>query len=111
MEAQDISTVAVIGAGTMGSVIAGEFARAGCDVHLVDLDDNLLQRGIKTLRNAQKALIEAQFLSAQQAQDDYIRSVAGTETTADQLKTLSELHDAGKLSDEEFAAQKAKLLG
>jgi ABC-type transport system involved in multi-copper enzyme maturation permease subunit len=50
-------------------------------------------------------------VAAQQAQDSYIRSVAGTETTADQLKTLSELHDAGKLSDEEFAAQKAKLLG
>ena len=29
---------------------------------------------------------------------------------ADQLKTLSELHDAGKLSDEEFAAAKAKLI-
>jgi hypothetical protein len=49
--------------------------------------------------------------AAQQAQDSYIRSVAGTETTADQLKTLSELHDAGKLSDAEFAAEKAKLLG
>ena len=49
--------------------------------------------------------------AAQQAQDSYIKSVAGTETTADQLKTLSDLHDAGKLSDDEFAAQKAKLLG
>lgn len=53
----------------------------------------------------------ASAAAAQQAQDDYIRNVAGTETTADQLKTLSDLHDAGKLSDEEFAAQKAKLLG
>ena len=49
--------------------------------------------------------------AAKQAQDSYIRSVAGTETTADQLKTLAELHDAGKLTDDEFAAQKAKLLG
>jgi hypothetical protein len=49
--------------------------------------------------------------AAQQAQASYIKSVAGTETTADQLKTLSDLHDAGKLSDDEFAAQKAKLLG
>ena len=52
-----------------------------------------------------------QAAAAQQAQNAYIKSVAGTETTADQLKTLSDLHDAGKLSDEEFAAQKAKLLG
>jgi hypothetical protein len=46
----------------------------------------------------------------QQAQNDYIRDAAGTETTADQLNTLSNLHDAGKLTDDEFAAQKAKLL-
>jgi hypothetical protein len=46
----------------------------------------------------------------QQAQNDYIRDAAGTETTADQLNTLSNLHDAGKLTDGEFAAQKAKLL-
>ena len=49
--------------------------------------------------------------AAQQAQNSYIRDVAGTETTADQLKTLSDLHDAGKLTDDEYAAQKAKLLG
>jgi len=50
-------------------------------------------------------------VAAQAAQDSYIKSVAGTETTADQLKTLSDLHDAGKLTDDEYNAQKAKLLG
>jgi hypothetical protein len=30
---------------------------------------------------------------------------------ASQLKTLSDLHDRGKLTDEEFAAEKARLLG
>ena len=49
--------------------------------------------------------------AAQQAQTAYIRDAAGTETTADQLKTLSDLHDAGKLTDDEYNAQKAKLLG
>lgn len=50
-------------------------------------------------------------VAAQAAQDSYIKSVAGTENTADQLKTLSDLHDAGKLTDDEYNAQKAKLLG
>ena len=45
----------------------------------------------------------------QQAQDEYIQSVAGT-STADQLEKLSALHDQGKLTDAEFASQKAKLL-
>ena len=52
-----------------------------------------------------------QAQAAQAAQDSYIKGVAGTENTADQLKTLSDLHDAGKLSDDEYASQKAKLLG
>jgi hypothetical protein len=51
-----------------------------------------------------------QAAAQQQAQNDYIRNAAGTETTAAQLKTLSELHDSGKLTDNEFATQKAKLL-
>jgi hypothetical protein len=32
-------------------------------------------------------------------------------TAADQLETLSKLHDSGKLTDEEFAAEKKKLIG
>lgn len=52
-----------------------------------------------------------QAQAAQDAQNSYIKSVAGTENTADQLKTLSDLHDAGKLTDDEYASQKAKLLG
>lgn len=37
--------------------------------------------------------------------------VAAGESTASQLATLSRLHDEGKLTDEEFRAEKAKLLG
>ena len=46
----------------------------------------------------------------QKAQEEYIQSVAGT-STADQLEKLAALHDQGKLTDAEFASQKAKLLG
>ncbi len=34
-----------------------------------------------------------------------------TESTASQLDRLSRLHDEGKLTDEEFTAEKRKLLG
>jgi len=49
--------------------------------------------------------------AAQKAQNEYIRDVAGNESAADQLTKLAALHDSGKLTDAEFAAQKAKLLG
>jgi hypothetical protein len=53
----------------------------------------------------------AKAAESQAAQDNYIKSVADTGTsTADQLATLSNLHDTGKLTDQEFATQKAKLL-
>ena len=53
-----------------------------------------------------------QATDMQQAQDNYIKSVAGSGgSTADELDKLSKLHDAGKLTDAEFASQKAKLLG
>ncbi len=50
---------------------------------------------------------------AQAAQAEYIKSVAGTGGggTAEELEKLAKLHDSGVLTDEEFAAQKAKLLG
>ena len=62
-----------------------------------------------------KGMAERQVKDAkdmQAAQADYIRSVAGSggASTADQLEKLAALHDAGKLTDDEFASQKAKLL-
>jgi high-affinity K+ transport system ATPase subunit B len=53
-----------------------------------------------------------QAANMQQTQDNYIKSVAGSGGgTADELEKLSKLKNSGVLTDEEFAAQKAKLLG
>jgi hypothetical protein len=46
---------------------------------------------------------------AQEAQDEYIRDVAGS-TQADELAKLASLRDQGVLSADEYQAQKAKLL-
>ncbi len=67
MLAEDIQTAAVIGAGTMGAGIAGEFARAGCEVRLVDRSDDFLEHGMARLRGAQESLVEAGLLSARDA--------------------------------------------
>jgi hypothetical protein len=44
------------------------------------------------------------------ATQSYIRTVAGS-SSADELAKLAELRNSGVLTEEEFAAQKAKLLG
>jgi hypothetical protein len=46
-----------------------------------------------------------------QAIEQTARTYAPTNDTASQIKVLAELHDAGKLTDAEFASEKAKLIG
>ena len=48
-------------------------------------------------------------IEAQEAQDEYIRDVAGS-SQADELAKLASLRDQGVLSEDEYQAQKAKLL-
>jgi hypothetical protein len=47
----------------------------------------------------------------EQAQRAYIQSVASTGSAADEVAKLAQLRDSGALTDAEFQAQKAKLLG
>ena len=47
----------------------------------------------------------------QAAMDSYIRETATPISSADELAKLAQLRDSGVLTDAEFAAQKAKLLG
>ena len=62
-----VSAVTVIGAGTMGAGIAGEFGRAGYDVRLVDRNEEMLSRGMRILRLAQDSLVKAQYISSEKA--------------------------------------------
>ncbi len=57
MSAVDVRTVAVVGAGQMGSGIAHVFAEAGFDVVLHDVAPELVQRGLATIdRNLQRGV-------------------------------------------------------
>ena len=59
-----ISTVAVIGAGTMGSGIAQSFAQAGFTVKLVDVAPGMLERARKTIDTSLTKFVEKGKLSA-----------------------------------------------
>jgi hypothetical protein len=53
----------------------------------------------------------ATAIAVDEAQRNYIRSVAGTQpSVADELSKLAELRDAGVITDGEYENQKAKLL-
>ena len=56
---------------------------------------------------------ERMVQQAQQQDDqfrDYVQDAAGSQSTADQLTKLADLRDRGVITNEEFDAQKAKIL-
>ena len=65
----------------------------------------LLVRGDKMQAHQAEALAKMEA-----AQKEYIRDAAGAVSVADELEKLSGLKDKGVLTEEEFAAQKAKLM-
>jgi hypothetical protein len=50
-------------------------------------------------------------MAREEAARSYIKQAAGGSSAADEIKKLADLKAAGALTDDEFAAQKAKLLG
>lgn len=71
----------------------------GVFIYLISRGDKMAQRSIAAAQDQ-----EAAFRS-------YIQQAAATDGPADQLHKLAALHTAGSLSDAEFEAGKAKILG
>jgi len=67
VNASEVKNVAVIGAGTMGAIIAGEFARVGRSVRLVDVSQEALSRGFEILQGAQRGQVEAGLTTPRRA--------------------------------------------
>mgnify|MGYP000219923780 CR=1 FL=1 len=71
----------------------------GVLVYLIAHGSDMTRRDVETAQAQQAAV------------DSYIRNAAGGVSAADELNKLAELRERGLLSEEEFAAQKAKILG
>ncbi|MFT4923580.1 MAG: enoyl-CoA hydratase/3-hydroxyacyl-CoA dehydrogenase [Haloarculaceae archaeon] len=63
MELQDIDTIAVLGAGTMGHGIAEVAALAGYDVHLRDIEEDIVQDGYEQIEWSLDKLAENDVIS------------------------------------------------
>jgi hypothetical protein len=72
----------------------------GVFVYLIARGKGMAERNVAAMANAQKA------------QAEYIKSVAGSGTSAsEELARLADLKEKGVLSEEEFQSAKAKVLG
>ncbi len=74
---RDIRRVGVIGAGTMGSGIAMNFANAGLEVSLLEVDDEALKRGLKTIEKNYAGGVKRGKMSEAQAAETRAR-ISGT---------------------------------
>ncbi len=72
-----LASIGIVGAGTMGSGIAEKVAQSRMKVVLVDLSENLLQRGLESIR---KSLAEA-VVRKIMTQDDAGRALSAVTTT------------------------------
>lgn len=72
-----INKVAVLGCGLMGSGIAQVCAQAGCQVTVVEVSDELLKKGLDSIRRSLEKLLERGKLDAQ-SRDQALARLAGT---------------------------------
>ena len=70
----------------------------GALIYLIAHGGDMAQRDIETMKQMEAA------------QKEYIRDAAGGVSTADEIEKLAKLKDSGAITDDEFNAQKAKLL-
>jgi len=95
-----ISTVGVIGAGTMGSGIAQSFAQAGFTVRLVDVSAAMLERARGTIEKSLAKFVEKGKLSAADK-----GAVLGRLSTATALSTLADVDYVVEAIVEDAAAK------
>ncbi|HSE97514.1 MAG TPA: 3-hydroxyacyl-CoA dehydrogenase NAD-binding domain-containing protein, partial [Blastocatellia bacterium] len=72
-----IKTIGVIGAGTMGSGIAQVAARAGLDVIMHDVTEELLKRGLSTIDKSLQRDVDKQRLTPEE-KDEIIARIKPT---------------------------------
>ncbi|WP_298498403.1 3-hydroxybutyryl-CoA dehydrogenase [uncultured Algibacter sp.] len=64
-----MKNVAVIGAGTMGNGIAHTFAQSGFNVHLIDVNNDALNKGFKTIATNLDRMVAKEKITEQQKTD------------------------------------------
>ena len=82
MTRMNLGRIGVIGAGTMGNGIAQVCAVAGLQVVMVDVSDEAVQRGVKTLAGSLDRLVKKEKLTAKQKDEALARVQGGTDYTA-----------------------------
>jgi 3-hydroxybutyryl-CoA dehydrogenase len=95
------NTVAVIGAGTMGNGIAQVFAASGFDVTMVDVKQELLDKGVATITGSLDRLLKKEKISA-----DDKSGILSRISTATEIPVRGEFFLAVEAATEDFGLKR-----
>ena len=83
-----MKNIAVIGAGTMGNGIAHTFAQFNYNVHVIDISEESLERGMKTIVKNLDRMVAKEKISE-----------ADKKKTLQQIKTFTSIKEGAKIAD------------
>jgi 3-hydroxybutyryl-CoA dehydrogenase len=104
-----IEKVQVVGAGQMGSGIAQVAAQAGLAVHLADVDEAALRKGLETIEKNLSRSVEKERISQQQMDEALARIATGTDYATDADLAIEAVVETFEVKAEVFRALDERL--
>ncbi|HEX2109611.1 MAG TPA: 3-hydroxybutyryl-CoA dehydrogenase [Rubrobacteraceae bacterium] len=99
-----IEKVQVIGAGQMGSGIAQVAAQAGLAVHLADVEQEMVEQGLETIKKNLSRSVEKERISQEEMDEALARIEFGTEYASDADLAIEAVPETIEVKAEVFRA-------
>jgi 3-hydroxybutyryl-CoA dehydrogenase len=99
-----IEKVQVVGAGQMGSGIAQVAAQAGLAVHLADVEEEMVEQGLETIKKILSRSMEKERISQDEMDDARKRIESGTEYDPDSDLAIEAAPETIEVKKEVFGA-------
>ena len=99
-----LEKIQVVGAGQMGSGIAQVAAQAGLAVHLADVDEAAVSRGLETIEKNLSRSVEKERISREEMDETLGRIESGTEYAADADLAIEAVVERTEVKAEVFRA-------
>jgi len=104
-----VEKIQVVGAGQMGSGIAQVAAQAGLAVHLADVDEAALRKGLDTIEKNLSRSVEKERISQEEMDEAVGRIESGTDYAADADLAIEAVAETAQVKAEVFRAPDEQL--
>ncbi len=99
-----IEKVQVVGAGQMGSGIAQVAAQAGLAVHLADVEQEMVEQGLESIKKHLSRSVEKERISQEEMDETLARIESGTEYASDADLAIEAVPETIEIKTEVFQA-------